>query len=110
MTPGELEELLNFDIIPPHLLDEANMLPSLQGSATNIRSTNGFGGGGGGAPGDIDLISDEQLRQIANQSARRNWTKLALTLGFLEYDIEAYKIKHNNDPTATVCHFSDIID
>jgi hypothetical protein len=95
ITPGELEELLNFDIIPTQLLDEANMLPSLQSSATNLRSTNGFN--------TSDLVTDEQLRQIAQQVARKNWTKLALTLGFLEYDIEAYKLKNNNDPAATVC-------
>jgi hypothetical protein len=71
------------------------MLPSLQSSSVNIRSTNSFG-----AP---DLVNDDQLRQIANQATRKNWTKLALTLGFLEYDIEAYKLKNNNDSAATVC-------
>jgi hypothetical protein len=70
------------------------MLPSLQSSSTNIRSTHDFGG--------FDLVNDDQLQQIANQAARRNWSKLALTLGFLEYDIEAYSIKNNQDPAATV--------
>jgi hypothetical protein len=70
------------------------MLPSLQSSSTNIRSTHDFGGS--------DLVNDDQLQQIANQAARRNWSKLALTLGFLEYDIEAYSIKNNQDPAATV--------
>jgi len=95
IAPGELEELLGFDIIPPQLLDEANMLPSLQSSTANIRSANDFG--------SSDLISDDQLRLIANQVARKNWTKLALVLGFLEYDIEAYKLKNNSDAAATVC-------
>jgi hypothetical protein len=100
ITPGELEELLNFDIIPTHLLDEANTLPSLQSSSTNLRNPNSFSGS--------DLVSDEQLRQIAYQASRKNWTKLALTLGFLEYDIEAYKLRNNNDPAATVCHYLNL--
>jgi hypothetical protein len=95
IKPNELEELLSFDIIPSNLLDEANMLPSLQSSSTNLRSTNEFGA--------LDLVTDDQLRQIANQVTRKNWTKFALTLGFLEYDIDAYKLKNNNDSAATVC-------
>lgn len=91
----ELEEMLKFDIIPTNLLDEASMLPSLQGSQTNVRSTDNFGA--------HDLVSDEQLRQLAREISTRNWSKLAVTLGFLEYDIEAYKIKNNNDSTAAVC-------
>lgn len=70
------------------------MLPSLQSSTMNVRSTNDYGGSDG--------VSDDQLRQIANQAARKNWTRLALTLGFLEYDIEAYKTRNNNDSAATV--------
>ncbi len=95
IAPNELEELLSFDIIPSKILDEANMLPSLQSSSTNLRGAYEYG--------NSDLVHDDQLRQIANQIAGRNWTKLALTLGFLEFDIEAYKLKNNNDPSATVC-------
>ncbi|CAF3522486.1 unnamed protein product, partial [Rotaria sp. Silwood2] len=94
IPPNELEEILKFDIIPTHLLDEASTLPSLPSSSTNIRNVNDYG--------TNDRVSDEQLRQIANQVSRKNWTRLALTLGFLEYDIEAYKIRNNNDPSATM--------
>lgn len=94
INPNELEEILHFDIIPTQLLDEANMLPSLQASSTNVRSVHNHH--------SADLVTDEQLKQIANQATRKNWTKLALTLGFLEYDIEAYRLKNNNDSTATV--------
>ncbi len=94
IPPAELEELLHFDIIPPYLLEDANRLPSLQSSSANLRSTNGFG--------VDDLVSDDQLRQIASQASRKDWPKLALVLGFLEYDIESYKIKNNNDSTAAV--------
>lgn len=95
ISARELDEMLSFNIIPANLLDEANMLPSLQSSSTNIR------------PGPTsfaiqDAVSDEQLRQIAQQSAKRNWARLALTLGFLEYDIEAYRVKNNGDSTGTV--------
>lgn len=89
--------MLHFDIIPTQLLDEANMLPSLQSSSINVRSAHGYTSAG--------LVTDEQLKQIANQATRKNWSKLALTLGFLEYDIEAYKLKNNHDATATVCVF-----
>ena len=71
------------------------MLPSLQASSSNVRSAQSHP--------STDLVTDEQLKQIANQSARKNWTKLALTLGFLEYDIEAYKVRNNGDSAATVC-------
>ena len=97
-SPEELEEMLSFTIIPSHLLDEANMLPSLQASATNIRSTNDFAVN--------DLIGDDQLRKIAGQAVNKNWTKLALVLGFLEYDIEAYRARNHGDPAATVSRSS----
>jgi hypothetical protein len=93
-SQDELEELLKFDIIPTHLLDEANAIPSLQSSTTNLRSTNNFGAN--------DLVTDSQLNEIANQAILKNWTKLALALGFLEYDIEAFKAKNNNDSAAAV--------
>lgn len=95
ISPAELDEILTFSIIPTNLLDEANMLPSLQSSSTNVRA----------APVILpnqDFISDDQLRQIAQQSARKQWSRLALTLGFLEYDIEAYRVKNNGDSVGTV--------
>lgn len=87
--------MLNFTIIPTSILDEANMVPSLQSSSANMRTTTtNFGSN--------ELVSDEQLRQIAQQAARKSWSRLALTLGFLEYDIEAYRVKNNGDSTGTV--------
>lgn len=97
ISPGELEELLRFEIVPTQLLEEANRLPSLRSSSTNIHSANDFGVDG--------LLSDNQLRQVASQASRKNWSKLAITLGFLEYDIEAYKVQNNYDSTATVNDF-----
>jgi hypothetical protein len=94
IPPNELEEILRFDIIPPYLLDDANRLPSLQSSSANLRGGNDFG---------IDEpVSDDQLKQIASQASRKNWQKLAITLGFLEYDIESYKIQYNYDSTEIV--------
>lgn len=95
MPPGELEELLHFDIIPSHILEEVNQLPSLPGSAMNVRTARDN-------YGSNDLINDDQLRQIASQASRKNWTKLGLALGFLEYDIEAFRAQTNYDNTAAV--------
>jgi hypothetical protein len=94
IPPAELDELLHFDIIPSYILEEANRLPSLQTSSTNLRNINDYG--------YDDPISDDQLRQIAIQASRKKWSKLAISLGFLEYDIESYKVQNNNDATATV--------
>jgi hypothetical protein len=97
ISAGELEELLSFEIIPSQVLDEANMLSSLQSSSINVRHT---------YDADThDNISDDQLRQIANQASRKNWSKLALAIGFLEYDIETYKLRNKNDPSATVSFY-----
>lgn len=95
IPPDELEELLHFDIIPSHILEEANRLPSLPGSATNIRAPNNN-------YGSNDLVGDDQLRQLANQASRKNWSKLAINLGFLEYDIESYRAQNNFDNNAAV--------
>lgn len=95
IPPDELEELLRFDIIPSHILEEVNQLPSLPGSAMDVRTTRDN-------YGSNDLISDDQLRQIANQASRKNWSKLGLALGFLEYDIEAFRAQNNYDNTAAV--------
>jgi hypothetical protein len=94
IPPAELEEILHFDIIPSHILEEANRLPSLQASSTNLRNLNDYG--------HKSPISDDQLRQLAVQASRKNWPRLAITLGFLEYDIESYKVQNNNDTIATV--------
>jgi hypothetical protein len=90
----QLEELLTFNIIPSHLLDEANAVPSLPGSTVNIRKTIDTA--------TQDYLSDEQLRMVANQTSRKNWSRLALVLGFLEYDIEAYRVRNKGDAAATV--------
>ncbi|CAF1013617.1 unnamed protein product [Adineta ricciae] len=93
-APGELEELLKFEIIPGHILEEANAVPSLQSSSSNLRDSNGNAAS--------DLVTESHMRQIAHQASRRNWTKLAVTLGFLEYDIEAFIAKNNKDSSAAL--------
>ena len=93
-APGELEEILKFEIIPGHILEEANAVPSLQSSSSNLRDGNGIVAS--------DLVTESHMRQIAHQASRRNWTKLAVTLGFLEYDIEAFIAKNNKDSSAAV--------
>jgi hypothetical protein len=98
MSPSELDDLLHFSMIPSSLLDDANMLPSLQSSTMNLRH---------GHTVDADeSLSDTQLRHISQQAAKKNWSKLALSLGFLEYDIEAYRVRNKNDSSATVSSMS----
>ncbi|CAF0891848.1 unnamed protein product [Didymodactylos carnosus] len=95
----QLDEVLKFEIIPSHVLDAVNILPSLQGSASNLRDQNAVMSEDYGMS---DVVSDDQIHQIAGHAARKNWQKLALCLGFLEYDIESYRVQNNNDPTQTM--------
>jgi hypothetical protein len=108
IPPHELDALLHFDIIPSQLLEESKKLPSLQSSSVNMFSTTNDFRDDNQMNGNA-LISDDELRQIANQAARKDWSKFALTLGFLEYDIEAYKVRNNQDAASTVnIFFSEI--
>ncbi|CAF3162391.1 unnamed protein product [Rotaria socialis] len=90
----ELEEILGFNIIPAKLLDEVNRLPSPQLSVPNPRSKLNFH--------DYDLVSNDELQKISLQASRKNWPRLAYTLGFLEYDVEAYQELKNYDSEATI--------
>ena len=94
IPPQELQQLLRFEIIPSQVLHEVNDQPSLPSPGNSSRRPNDAETG--------DMISDNQLRQIATQAARRDWEGLAAKLGFLEYDIEAYKVQNDSDPSATV--------
>ncbi len=42
-SPSQLKELLNFDLIPPVLLDEVNMQPSVGGSLISVRNSRVYG-------------------------------------------------------------------
>jgi hypothetical protein len=94
IPPQELQQLLRFEIIPSQLLSDVDHQPSLPTPTTSSRRPNDGGTG--------DMINDNQLRQIANQAARRDWEKLAIKLGFLEYDIESFKVQNNSDSAAAV--------
>ena len=94
IPPQELQQLLRFEIIPSQLLSDVDNLPSLPSPSTSSRRPNDTDTG--------DFISDNQLRQIAGQAARRDWESLAIKLGFLEYDIESFKVQNDSDPAATV--------
>ena len=37
-SPTQLKDLLSFDLIPPKLLDEVNMQPSVNGSMSSLRT------------------------------------------------------------------------
>ena len=94
-SPDELEQLLHFEIIPSKIIDEVNNVSSTGASLANVRSSSG-------SAKSHEIITDQQLRQIANQAAKRNWERLGLALGFLEYDIESYKIRHDADSGTAV--------
>ena len=96
----QLEQILRFEIIPSEVLDDVKDMPSLSTPTLQASRSNNY------TPND--MISDDQLRQIADRVAKKKWENFAIQLGFLEYDIEAYKVKHRADPRATVCKFSFI--
>jgi hypothetical protein len=92
----QLERFLHFEIIPLNVLSEVNHMPPLQSPSFNDNSHTG-------------AISDNQLRQLADQLARRHWESFALRLDFLEYDIEAVKVQHRSEPRATVCYIEHFL-
>ena len=47
-------------------------------------------------------LTDDILEKIAKKAINRDWEKLAIKLGFLEYDIQSYKAKHRGYNYETV--------
>ncbi|CAF0758347.1 unnamed protein product [Adineta ricciae] len=96
----ELAELLDFHIIPTAVSHEVATLPDLP--LPPMMSVNADH-----VIGD-DLVTDDQIKQLALQTSQKHWTKLILALGFLEYDIEAYKARNNYNAAATVYDLLDL--
>lgn len=96
IPPAHLEQLLRFEIIPSEVLNEMKDTSSMPPSNTQTPRSMNF-------TDRQDMISDNQLRQLADRVSQRNWRNLAIQMGFLEYDIEAYKTKNRGDPRAAVC-------
>ncbi|CAF0780810.1 unnamed protein product [Adineta steineri] len=92
----ELEDILEFHIIPPDILEEIDKLPGLPLPPISTHDHDTADDVG------INLVNDDQTKQIAVQLAKKNWRKLALALGFLEYDIEAYKVQNKYNDAATI--------
>jgi hypothetical protein len=110
MPRAQLENILQFRIIPFQVIHETNLLPPLplppleshkhSLPAHSHRNTKNYY--------DDDyknIVTDNQLKEIAMGTSKRDWIKLLLNLGFLEYDIEAYKAHNNNNAAATVIIF-----
>jgi hypothetical protein len=97
MSRDQLEHIFQFHIIPSELVEDSNTLPPLPVPPPTLRNANDY---------DVnEMVTDDQLKQIAIRAAKRHWTKLALSLGFLEYDIEAYKAQNNYNAERTVTIF-----
>ncbi|UJR27360.1 hypothetical protein I4U23_008652 [Adineta vaga] len=96
----ELAELLDFHIIPTTVAHETANLPELPLPPSLTENAEDY------IPDD--LVTDDQIKQIAIQVAQRHWVKLLLALGFLEYDIEAYKVRNNYNAAATVYDLLDL--
>lgn len=95
IPPRQLESYLKFDIIPPEIMESVNMEPSISGSMISMRN----------AREDIDLssaITDAQLELIAQKITRKNWERLAQRLGYLDYDIDAFKAQNRGNITNTI--------
>lgn len=91
--------MLHFHIIPPEIIIESNRLPSPSLPVVHPTNMHEYD--------EFDYISNEQLKQISYRAGKKNWPKLAYTLGFLEYDVEAYQQVNNYDSASTVniCFF-----
>lgn len=93
----ELSEIIVSELIPKNTLEELNMHPKISSdsndvmknirSKTNLRRSNDYQGGS-------QILDDRTLEAVAKKAINRDWEKLAIKLGFLEYDISTYKLKN----------------
>ena len=93
ISRSELDRLFQFEIIPTELIRDMDDIQSPPSTSRPLDSVR-----------DDGLITENQLRQIASRASKRNWQSLALKLGFLEYDIEAYKSKNPSDSQGAVSY------
>ena len=92
----ELNELLTYDLIPTDLLESAHMQQTLPGSNINVDPNAIVTSPNNNFPGNqltIEL-TDDLLEKIARKAINKDWEKLAIKLGFLEYDVQSYKAKN----------------
>lgn len=101
----ELNELLTYDLIPRDLLESAHMQQSLPGSNLNLGSRANLKSdnltSSLNQPLNIEL-TDDLLEKVARKAINKDWEKLAIKLGFLEYDIQSYKSKNRGYNYETV--------
>lgn len=95
----ELNELLTYDLIPSDLLESAHMQQSLPGSNINVGSNSKANVKSDNQPNNLNQpltieLTDDLLEKIAKKAINKDWEKLAIKLGFLEYDIQSYKAKN----------------
>lgn len=95
----QLRKALNIDIIPPELLDEANMNPSVAGSRFNMKKDPTPMSNSSYMSIELD---NQTLEMVASKAIKKDWEKLSIKLGFLEYDIKEAKSKNNGKAYDTV--------
>lgn len=49
-------------------------------------------------------MDNRTLEMIADKAIKKDWEKLSIKLGFLEYDIQNLKNKHNGNTYETVIY------
>lgn len=106
----ELSEILIIDLIPNEALEQLNIEPKLSSDKNtsnnnqnrNITSNTNrpdYGpishrGRRGAEPNGEEYLDNQLLESIAKKAVNKDWEKLSIKLGFLEYDIQSYKLKN----------------
>lgn len=95
----ELSEILIIDLIPREALEEMTIVPKESGySNTKDRSYRPPSRSNTLARKNHEnsdqYLDNSLLEAIAKKAINKDWEKLAIKLGFLEYDIQSYKLKN----------------
>lgn len=101
----QLKKILSIELIPPELLDQVNMNPSVAGSHLNMKKDTMMTTKNSSFSSSNHMkieLDNQLLEEIASKAIRKDWEKLAIKLGFLEYDIKDIKSKNNGKAYDTV--------
>jgi hypothetical protein len=114
----ELNEILTVDMIPKEVLENSEVpmndpREEHRGATDNKRraavsfkeSYNGPSRTGHNSrfESSEEYLDNRTLESVAKKAVNKDWEKLAIKLGFLEYDIQAFKLKNKGYNLETVC-------
>lgn len=96
----ELSEILIIDLIPKEALEEMTIVSKDSNESYTRNNNKGYR-----PPSrsnqlpqrhstDDQYLDNALLESIARKAINKDWEKLAIKLGFLEYDIQSYKLKN----------------